>query len=475
MFRSWCRKQKFANGSNLSHVLMDGGVLSVPFDRLNDFYDMYVKAIKSGEKIYVVEQKTGTYNFFVDLDYKDDEHLSVERLEEIVRTICDRVTHFGGKDVLISVAEPKSVGNLIKHGVHMNWPNFVVDHGSAMALHSHIVSSLGILFPGKEWKNIVDTAVYGGGKRNVKGSGFRMPWSHKKAKHDACEGRGCEECENGKITQGEYRPVLMYTHEDSKLTRIFNQEPSVEIMWMATLRTENKTPVIVEGSTREEGSFSLRETKDVFSDQQTYQDIETFVQKNMDGQENAEITKIYINNNAYLVSTTSKYCENLQRSHASNHIWFLIEGQTISQRCFCTCETMKGRRYGFCRDFYGRKHILPDKVYKSLYKNGYKKQYTPTTPQNTCMPCPEVKKEDPVQVSQLLKTYITRNIVNGFDLSVKSVTKKSKLQHIVHTTYDCETCKKTNVQFKIMKNQIEQVCSCKNRKHILSDKIIRVL
>ena len=91
------------------------------------------------------------------------------------------------------------------------------------------------------------------------------------------------------------------------------------------------------------------------------------------------------------------------------------------------------------------------------------------------MPCPEVKKEDPVQVSQLLKTYITRNIVNGFDLSVKSVTKKSKLQHIVHTTYDCETCKKTNVQFKIMKNQIEQVCSCKNRKHILSDKIIRVL
>ena len=54
MFRSWCRKQKFANGSNLSHVLMDGGVLSVPFDRLNDFYDMYVKAIKSGEKIYVV-------------------------------------------------------------------------------------------------------------------------------------------------------------------------------------------------------------------------------------------------------------------------------------------------------------------------------------------------------------------------------------------------------------------------------------
>ena len=54
MFKSWCRRQGFCNGSNLSHVLMDGGILSVPFDKLNEFYEMYIKAVQSGEKIYVV-------------------------------------------------------------------------------------------------------------------------------------------------------------------------------------------------------------------------------------------------------------------------------------------------------------------------------------------------------------------------------------------------------------------------------------
>ena len=39
MFKQWCREQGFLNNSNVSHVLMDGGVLSVPFDRLNDFYE----------------------------------------------------------------------------------------------------------------------------------------------------------------------------------------------------------------------------------------------------------------------------------------------------------------------------------------------------------------------------------------------------------------------------------------------------
>ena len=59
MFKRWCRQQGFCkSGPNLSHVLMDGGVLSVPFDRLNDFYMKCIEAVNSGEKIYVVEQKT---------------------------------------------------------------------------------------------------------------------------------------------------------------------------------------------------------------------------------------------------------------------------------------------------------------------------------------------------------------------------------------------------------------------------------
>ena len=34
---------------------MDGGVLSVPFDRVNEFYEERVRAVNAGEKIYIEE------------------------------------------------------------------------------------------------------------------------------------------------------------------------------------------------------------------------------------------------------------------------------------------------------------------------------------------------------------------------------------------------------------------------------------
>jgi len=466
MFRSKCLNDGFTfkEGSNLSHVLMDGGLnsrLSVPFDRLNHFYSIYIECVKAGERVCLVEQKTDTFNFFVDLDYKDVEDIPFERLEEYTRTICDRVTHFGGKDVLISVAEPKSCGEgMIKYGIHMNWPKFVVDHGSAMALHSHIVSSLNIMFPGKPWKDIVDTAVYGGGRRTSKGSGFRMPWAHKYVKREY---------------HGVYKPVLMYTHGNGGLTRIHDKGPSVDIMHMSTLRTQVTDHVIIEGSKREEGGFSLREIKNVYSDEKIIFQIESFIQKNLEGQGNSKITKVFQDKNTFLVGTNSRYCENLRREHMSNHVWFRIEGRTIAQRCFCTCPTMRGRRFGYCKDFYGRKHELPDKIFNEIYRGGYKPPFV-ETPNNICIPCPEVKKEDPIESVNLLKGFMIKHIIpSGTDIVIKSVAKKSKYKTIVNTDYKCNTCNKTSTSFNIVKNRIGQDCLCKKREHILTDKILRVL
>ena len=464
MFRSWCRRQGFCNGSNLSHVLMDGGVLSVPFDRLNDFYEEYVRAVKAGEKIYVVEQKTDTYNFFVDMDYKDTEELPFDRLQEIVRVVCDRITLLGGKDVLVSVAEPKSVGGLIKHGIHMNWPGFVVDHGSAMALHSHIVSCLSLLFPSKNWKEIVDTSVYGNGKRNVRGSGFRMPWSYKRAKHEPCEGRGCDGCEKGRITQGYYLPVLKYDSVHSKLTPVFDSEPSVEMLRMATTRTQDTNAIIIEGSKREEGSFSDKDTKNVYADEKIIQKIQDFIRKHMEGQASSEITKVYERENSFLVSTSSKYCENLKRNHASNHVWFLIQGNMIMQKCFCLCETNRGRLHGFCKDFIGRKHFLPDTIYNAMYPKGYKQTYVQK---------PRSSIHDKADPMPELCTFINKYVVEDEEVTLKSLTKKGKV-YTINTNHTCKDCGTKNIHMKIVKNELGRTC-CKGRKHMLTDKIAKIL
>lgn len=464
MFKSWCKQQGFQSGSNLSHVLMDGGVLSVPFDRLNDFYVAYIDAVKRGEKIYVVEQKTDTFHFFVDLDYKSADQVSFDTIEEICTTICDRVSKFTDKKALVSVAEPKKCGELTKYGVHVNWHGFVVDHGSAMALHSHIVSALNLLFPTTNWNDVVDTSVYGAGKKNAKGSGFRMPWSHKRAKHDACNGMGCEGCEKGKVTQGQYVPILMY---DGKFERIHDREPSVDILHMATLRTEVTDFTVVEGSVREEGSFTVHETKNTFDDLEVHAALQKFIRKYMEGQESADITKIYINRDIYLVSTDSKYCENLKRNHASNHVWFLIDGDTIRQKCFCTCETTRGRLHGFCRDFSGRALRLPDEVYKPMYPNGSNKPKFVLTPVKPTSPPPSAS---PVE---MVGAYINKHIT---DCDVKSITKM-KTQINVHTSMICGGCEKTDVPFVIKKKNrcIKQKCSCNSREFTLTDKIMNIL
>ena len=461
MFKRWCKDQGFANNSDLSHVLMDGGVLSVPFDKLNDFYEKCVEVYNSGEKIFVVEQKTENYNFFMDLDYKDDEEMSFEQIKSVCKVICDKVSKFGGKDALISVAEPKPIDTLIKTGIHINWPGFVVNRSSALGIREHVINTLNLAYGSRDWKDIVDISVYGNNSRNTKGSGFRMPWSHKKGKHEACAGQGCELCNNtGKETQSEYLPIFIYKHGPSSTLQKTEQKPSVDILRMATLRTQSTEPVIVEG-THKEATFTTLQTKNEFKDQEARLLVEAFVRKNVEGQTTASITKMFKYNKQFLVSTNSRYCENKKCNHNSNHVWFHIVGDTIAQKCFSTTNVL--RQYGFCKDFSGRRHQLSKKITDILYEDGKVETYTPP------------KKKVVVEPEQnLLEKFIKKNIVKKETFVIESLKREGVKKYTVKTNEICDTCKET-ISFSILKSHIQQVCKCKCRAHNLTDKIVSTL
>ena len=468
MFKLWCKNQGFAHSSDLSHVLMDGGVLSVPFDRLNEFYTKCVEAYNSGEQIFVVEQKTENYNFFMDLDYKDDDELTLDQIKDICKVICDKVSKFGGKDALISVAEPKPIGHFIKTGIHINWHGFVVNRSSALALRDHVINTLNLAYGSRDWKDIVDISVYGNSSRNTKGSGFRMPWSHKKAKHEACSGEGCDACNHsGKETQSEYLPIFVYKHGPLSMLQKTEQKASVDLLHMATLRTQSTYPVTVEGNMKKnEGSFTNIQTKNEFKNQEALLLVEAFVRKHLEGQSTASVTKMFKHKNQFLVSTTSKYCENLRRTHSSNHVWFHIIGDTIAQKCFCNCETMKGRFYGFCKDFSGRRHQLPKKITDVLYEDGKVKAYVP---KNKSPDTSEVQNID-----ELIEKFIKKYILQKETLRIVSIKKVGVKKYTISTKNECDTCKET-IFFSILKNQIQQMCKCKCRAHVLTDKIVRTL
>ena len=383
MFINECHRLGFAGGDEkpITHVLMDGGILSVPFAKLESFYTLCIKHINNFDKIFVVEQKTDFFNFFVDIDYQSDDALDMHEIVAISKIIIQKVATIYKCSCIVSIAEPKPKGQKIKSGIHINWLGLVVDRRNAVALMHCIIATLNTVYSSEDWNTIIDASVYGSAATNTRGSGFRMPWSHKKGKHDYCNGKGCVVCNgSGKIIESEYLPVFKSNEDGSDLTELPDQTPSVDMLVAVTIRTQETASVIEltepvaktlsSSATKKEGNFTKNQTREEFNDSEAGALLETFIRKYMTGQENARIQKIFKGTNCYFVKTNSKFCENLGRSHGSNHVWFLInKDSTILQKCFCVCITTEGRRNGLCKNFEGRKHQLPKKINELLFPN----------------------------------------------------------------------------------------------------------
>lgn len=266
-----------------------------------DFYRECISLINSGTKLYIVEQKTDNFKFFVDLDYKAQEKLKDEDLLQFCSIIHEAV---GVGRCLIARAKPRPVKEGIKSGVHIHWPDLVVNRIQALNLRTKIITSLG----DGPWDTIVDASVYGG-------SGLRMLWSHKKPTGDP------------------YVPWRQLNGPE------FPKEPSVETLALFAVRTDEQLVM-----TREE---MLGDTRP----------LEEYIQRYLMGQRRSKVKKVQRHDHdGWFVQTDSKFCERIKTEHKSNHVWFSIRSGRISQRCLDED----------CAEFKGTEHILPPSIVEQL-------------------------------------------------------------------------------------------------------------
>lgn len=289
-----------------THTLMDGGILFVLDEDMDAFFQVYIEQLKN-RKLYVVEQKTNIFKFFVDLDYKAPEKLSDEFLLEI----CERIHESLGRPgrCCIARAQPRPIkDSLIKSGVHIHWPDLKVTKQDAISNRSKILLNLPEV-DGLNWSEIIDSSVYGG-------SGLRMLWSHKKP------------------SGGPYVPwrILGGGH--------FPKEQSVETLSLFSIRClTNEKKTIDEDD----------------EDIPACEPIEEFIQRYLPGQRRSQVKKIQRmedGTDAWYIQTDSKYCERIRDEHRSNHVWFLLNKGRVSQRCFNE----------ECKGFAGSEHILPPSI-----------------------------------------------------------------------------------------------------------------
>ena len=288
-----------------THVLMSGGILHVPTEETQEFYREYVRCVNSGTKLYVVEQKTELFKFFVDLDYKAETKLAEDDLLQFVNIIHEALET--SSRCLIARAQPRPIKDgLVKSGVHIHWPDLVVTRTRAMNLRTEIIARLSEAFP-FEWDKVIDASVYGG-------SGLRMLWSHKKPSGD---------------------PYIPWKDiKGTDLTKI----PDADTLALFSVRTDEEP--------------STHETLEDVSA------LEDFVRRYMEGQERSHIKKVQRHeHDGWYAQTDSKYCERVRRDHQSNHIWFHICRGKISQRCFDE----------ECAEFKGTEVILPPSIIEKLH------------------------------------------------------------------------------------------------------------
>ncbi len=292
-------------GGVATHVLMDGGILSVPRDETKEFYQACVDLINSGTKLYVVEQKTEHFKFFVDLDYKAHEKLSDADLLKFCSIIHDSLNT--QSRCLIARARPRPVAEgLIKSGVHIHWPDLIVSRTQALNLRTKIIMELSSACD-FQWDKVIDGSVYGG-------SGLRMLWSHKKPTGDP-----------------------YFPWRDLNCEKEFNREPSAELLDLFSVRTDEEP--------REAENFVDCE------------ELESWIQRYVPGQRRAHLKKVQRHeHDGWYAQTDSRYCERIKTEHKSNHVWFSIHSGFVSQRCFDED----------CSEFQGTKHKLPPSIVEKL-------------------------------------------------------------------------------------------------------------
>jgi Herpesviridae UL52/UL70 DNA primase/Prim-pol 4 len=289
-----------------THLLMDGGMLFVPDDDKDEFYRAYVADVTSGTKLYVVEQKTKIFKFFVDIDYKAKEALSKEEVERICAAL-DSVVNCGR--CCIARARPRACAEGIKTGVHVHWPDLRVTRERALGLRTEILASFPDASEGVDWSKVIDSSVYGG-------SGLRMLWSHKKPTGDP------------------YLPWKTLGSEE------FSKTAEPGILDLFSIRT------------------SIEEEEETQVDEATSAALQAFINRTMTGQRETRVKRVvrHEKTGGWYVQTDSHFCERINTEHKSNHVWFMIQKGIITQRCFDE----------ECDKFIGREHYLPPTVVEQL-------------------------------------------------------------------------------------------------------------
>lgn len=409
-----------------SHLSLNGYTLYVKKENISIFNKKYSESLQNGDKMYIVECRKSIFKLFFDLDFlltQDQYSLLTEKSQydtedvflEFINIINDVIYEYYDRyyDCIVTTADIKKVKKicknndnpenfnseeLIKKGYHLHFPDICIDKNYALEIRKTCLTRL------SKYKDVFYNSVADIVDEHVfVTSGLRLTGSNKghyisQTKEFIDEGRPYKLLyilTNTEINEELFKELKNNMEElVNKTSIITSQEYITNIKNNPNLdceETEYDSSVNNLNNSGNSGSWKRLQKDDV-----RHIEILRFFNIYVKDYTIKDIKRIFYSENEciYILCSQSKYCTNIGRNHNSEHIYFKLNKDGICQRCFCRCDTLDGRKHGYCKD--------------------YKSDIIPCTPQ--------LKKILNFKDIKLDKTKILKNNkINNSDLNVNTV------------------------------------------------------
>lgn len=350
-------------------------------------------------------------------------------IQECIKQFVSWKNKKGAKKMMMIISvSPEQVKNknnkdYIKYGIHLNWPYLKVDTFMASVLREGCIQYLnqcyGERHENNKWNDVIDKTVY-------TNNGLRWIYSDKAIVCPECKGKKtrtrrpedhsiCCMCQDsGKIPSNRiYEPIAIFDENNEKMQeelelitkksfhhvvkcvellsiKCFDKQPNIEIKepfpkWYKVINVVLKTKhdksrkheanPIVKDNLSETGeikkAFSILEQ--IHEDDKRHEYIIEYMQ-NFLPEEYADIHIVEIlfcgkrnsKFRSYIVRTDSKFCQNLQDEHYSNHVYFIITNEVMHQRCFCRCDVVRSSGIKCC-DYIDKGKKITSKLREILF------------------------------------------------------------------------------------------------------------
>ena len=185
-FFKFAGRYRSATGERVTHTSIDKpkGRFNVPDEKLDEFFEMYCKALSIGESLHFTEKHGALTPVKVDIDFRFvppiKRHYTQETIERVVKayTACIREYLVMDDDCpafVMEKCEPKDVKGKIKDGMHIIFPSAVTKPGFQFFLRDKMLKKAAEMFNGlpltNAYNDVIDHAVINTNPWQMYGSG----------------------------------------------------------------------------------------------------------------------------------------------------------------------------------------------------------------------------------------------------------------------------------------------------------------